>query len=148
MIITDATGKVTGATPAAAQALGAATTCRDRVDASVCTATCVRELEPGEQRDHGVVRVRDRDARLRCSAVGDTRVIEVTPAQETLIPRLSPREREVLQLVSRGLTSHRIARRLGIAEATVCTHVEHARDKLGVRTRSQAVARALTLGWL
>jgi len=64
------------------------------------------------------------------------------------LEHLTPREAEVLRLVSEGLTNQRIARRLGIQFSTVRTHVEHARQKLGCTTRAEAVARALHLGWL
>lgn len=51
------------------------------------------------------------------------------------LAELTPREREVAQLVAEGLTNREIAERLGISEATARTHVERVRNKLGVRTR-------------
>lgn len=113
----------------------------------VCEVGCAIGFTPGEQRDHGVVKIRGLGWRLVCSAVNGAHVLTLLPAAAPVnTPQLSPREKEVLELVARGLTSHRIARRLGITTATVRTHVEHIRDKLGVRSRSQAVARALALG--
>jgi two-component system, NarL family, response regulator LiaR len=59
--------------------------------------------------------------------------------------RLTPREREVLELLARGAPNKRIARELGISEKTVKTHVGHVLAKLGVTDRTQAallVARA------
>jgi DNA-binding CsgD family transcriptional regulator len=53
---------------------------------------------------------------------------------------LTPREREVLTLVRTGLRSTDIATRLGIAVATVDSHVASARRKLGARSRAQAAA--------
>ncbi len=53
---------------------------------------------------------------------------------------LSPREREVLELVGAGLTSPEIALRLGIARSTVETLVRSAMRKLGARSRRQAAA--------
>jgi DNA-binding CsgD family transcriptional regulator len=50
---------------------------------------------------------------------------------------LTPREREVARLVSRGLTNREIAEELGIAAATATLHVEHVRGKLGFRSRAQ-----------
>ncbi len=153
LLLTSADGIVRHANPHATALLGSGSTCGELVRAEdgqgrcVCTDACAREMRPGEQRDHGLVRIRTRGFRLVCSAVGEGRVIAMVPtAAPTDAPQLSPREREVLQLVARGLTGQRIARRLSITEATVCTHVQHVRDKLGVRTRSQAVARALALG--
>jgi len=46
------------------------------------------------------------------------------------------RERQILELVKRGLTNKEIARRLGIMEDTVKKHLQHVYDKLGVRRRT------------
>ena len=59
---------------------------------------------------------------------------------------LTPRERQVLELLSGGLTIGQIASRLGISPRTVETHVAKLYRKLGVRTRVQAISRAATLG--
>ena len=55
-------------------------------------------------------------------------------------PLLSPRENEILTLAASGLTIDQIAARLDIKSATVKTHFDHAKEKLGVANRSQAVA--------
>jgi LuxR family maltose regulon positive regulatory protein len=55
---------------------------------------------------------------------------------------LSPREKEVLGLLEAGLRNHEIAEALFISEATVKVHIRHIFEKLQVRTRAQAVARA------
>lgn len=60
--------------------------------------------------------------------------------------RLTRRERQVLELLSVGLTMGQIASRIGISPRTVETHVAKVYRKLGVRTRVQAVSRAATLG--
>ncbi len=62
------------------------------------------------------------------------------------IDRLTPREREVLELIGRGFPNKRIARELGIAEKTVKTHVSHVLAKLGVSDRTQAALYAARLG--
>jgi DNA-binding CsgD family transcriptional regulator len=54
---------------------------------------------------------------------------------------LSPREREVLGLIARGLRNHEISTALFIADSTTKVHVRHILEKLGVRTRAEAVAR-------
>lgn len=59
---------------------------------------------------------------------------------------LTAREHEILMLVSQGMTMQQVARRLGISPRTVETHVAKLYRKLGVRTRVQAVARAVQLG--
>ena len=59
---------------------------------------------------------------------------------------LTPREHQILLMVSQGLTMQQAAHRLGISPRTVETHVAKLYRKLGVRTRVQAVARAAQLG--
>lgn len=59
---------------------------------------------------------------------------------------LTPREREVLGQLVRGITNREIARSLGIAEKTVGIHVSHIFEKLGCSTRTQAVRHAITQG--
>lgn len=51
---------------------------------------------------------------------------------------LSPREREILELIARGDSNKLIARELGIAETTVKIHVQHLLRKLGLESRVQA----------
>jgi PAS domain S-box-containing protein len=56
---------------------------------------------------------------------------------------LSPREREVLGMLARGLTGEQIAERLVLSPETVRTHIRNAREKLGASTRVEAVTMAL-----
>ena len=60
---------------------------------------------------------------------------------------LSPREREVLALITQGLGNAQIAERLSISEKTVRNHVSNLFDKLGVWTRAQAIVFALDRGF-
>jgi DNA-binding CsgD family transcriptional regulator len=55
--------------------------------------------------------------------------------------RLTARELEVLDLVRRGMTNGEIAAELFLSPATVRTHLEHAFSKIGVHTRTAAIAR-------
>lgn len=59
---------------------------------------------------------------------------------------LSPREREVLTGVARGLTNAQVASQLYISETTVKTHLRRAFTKLGVQDRTSAVTEALQRG--
>jgi DNA-binding NarL/FixJ family response regulator len=61
---------------------------------------------------------------------------------------LSPREREVLQLVLDGLANKQIARRLGISEKTVKGHLTHLFQRIGVSDRTQAALWAERTGAL
>jgi LuxR family maltose regulon positive regulatory protein len=53
---------------------------------------------------------------------------------------LSPREEEILELVRQGLTNAEIAQALYLSISTVKVHIRHIFEKLGVRTRTEAVA--------
>ena len=63
------------------------------------------------------------------------------PVQSTL-DTLSVRELEILRLIARGQDNPSIASHLGVSEGTVKNHVTHLYDKLGVRSRAEAVVWA------
>lgn len=69
------------------------------------------------------------------------------PAVETpAFPELSDREREVLDLIARGLSNAEISRRLGLSPKTVRNHISNIFGKLQVADRSQAIVRAREAG--
>ncbi|GAA1865652.1 response regulator [Asanoa iriomotensis] len=77
-------------------------------------------------------------------AVEDRRDV---PAQnEKDLAPLTPREREVLALLGRGLSNTELASALTLSEATVKTHVARIFAKLGLRDRAQAVVLAYETG--
>jgi Response regulator containing a CheY-like receiver domain and an HTH DNA-binding domain len=69
-------------------------------------------------------------------------------AQASLLDLLTPREHQVLQLLTRGRTNREIAASLVIEEGTAKVHVRHILRKLGVRSRTEAavLTTALTRG--
>lgn len=69
-----------------------------------------------------------------------------SPPLEPLLEPLSDRELEVLALVADGMSNAEVGRSLFVAPSTVKKHLEHVFEKLGVRRRTQAVARARSLG--
>lgn len=54
-------------------------------------------------------------------------------------PALTPRERQVLELVREGHANASIARTLGVAESTVIKHLEHVYARVGAHSRTQAI---------
>jgi PAS domain S-box-containing protein len=61
-------------------------------------------------------------------------------------PGPTAREKQILAMLAAGDTDVQVAATLGLAPATVQTHVRNAKAKLGARTRAQAVAMALREG--
>jgi DNA-binding NarL/FixJ family response regulator len=70
------------------------------------------------------------------------------PPPPRAVEELTPREREVLDLVVRGLSNPEICERLVITEATAKTHVARILQKLGLRDRVQVVIYAYESGLL
>jgi DNA-binding NarL/FixJ family response regulator len=62
--------------------------------------------------------------------------------------QLTEREMEVLQLTAKGFTNKAIAVQLDISDRTVQGHLAHIFDKLQADSRTEAVMRAVSLGWI
>jgi DNA-binding NarL/FixJ family response regulator len=89
--------------------------------------------------DNGANGGRGPRARLDTPGIGD-------PSKNGTF--LTPREREVLELLAEGLDNAEISRRLEISRYTLKTHVHHLLTKLHAHSRHQAVARAIRQGIL
>ena len=92
-------------------------------------------------------------AAVRSTARGDATMSPVVrdrleTRERTPRSSLTPRELEVLQLVAAGSSNREIGRQLMLSEATVKSHLVHIYDKLGVRSRTSAVASAREQGVL
>ncbi|MBV8124994.1 MAG: response regulator transcription factor [Burkholderiaceae bacterium] len=72
------------------------------------------------------------------------RAFEATPEPDPL----SPKELQVLRLVASGRSNTEIAALLGNSEGVIKNHCSAVFSKMGVRDRTQAVLRAIDLGWI
>jgi DNA-binding NarL/FixJ family response regulator len=72
--------------------------------------------------------------------------LAATGAPAEPFPELTPRERQVLELLTEGLTTTAIGARLGLAPKTVTNHTSSVFAKLQVQGRAEAVARARRAG--
>ena len=111
-------------------------------------------VEPRERRNPGqrlLIVYAFRDGLLsRLSAFPSARQFELPAwiADMERVARLTPREYEILRLLADGLTSNEAADALNLSRHTVRTHVQNAKERLGVRTVTHAaaiVARAARL---
>ena len=85
-------------------------------------------------------------ATIRAVAGGETVIsseIKRLLAENPPIPKLTPRQIEVLQSMTRGLTNRDIAKQLGIRQDRVDEHVAAILTKIGAANRTEAVAIAL-----
>ncbi len=102
----------------------------------------IRETYQGKAQLHP-----DIARRLMAAVSGDAPVRQVQPASLLKeLQDLTEREREVLDLIARGLTNREIAAHMVISEKTVKTHVSNILDKLGLEDRTRAAIWALKHG--
>src|SRR5512136_921292 len=102
----------------------------------------IRETHQGKAQLHPEVA-----RRLMAAVAGDA---PGKPAPSPALPKelqeLTEREREVLDLIARGLTNREIAGKMVVSEKTVKTHVSNLLDKLGLEDRTRAAIWALKHG--
>jgi DNA-binding NarL/FixJ family response regulator len=101
--------------------------------------------------DELIQAVRDvRDGKMAFDAAISPRLINQATGQtkETGIEKLSEREMDVLRQAAKGFTNKAIAMQLSISDRTVQGHLAHIYDKLQAAGRTEAVMRAVALGWI
>jgi DNA-binding NarL/FixJ family response regulator len=70
------------------------------------------------------------------------------PEKKMVAEPLTDRELEVLRLAAKGFTNKAIGRQLAISDRTVQGHLAHIFDKMQATSRTEAVMRAVSLGWI
>lgn len=129
----------------------------DAIHAAVPVGACRTLLDQGQDIGPLLLHFREGD---ECTARGSPMAPHIDellaswralhePGQRTpaaMRDALSPRERNILELIAGGHTNKEIARTLGIAPETVKSHLKHIFVKLSVAKRTQAVQRAQALG--
>jgi DNA-binding NarL/FixJ family response regulator len=96
--------------------------------------------------DEGELLARMHRSLRRGAANGNGHAANGSSTDDVAAMPLTPRELEILRLLSAGLDQAEIARRLVISPKTVGTHIQHVLSKLGVRNRTKAVAEAYRRG--
>jgi ATP/maltotriose-dependent transcriptional regulator MalT len=112
------------------------------VDEGLPLARLLRRMQEGGGRIHPYLHT-------LLAAFG--RQADLQPASVTPPPSeeaLSEREREVLRLIAEGLSNQQLAARLYLSPHTIKVHTRNIYGKLGVTSRTQAVAKARALGIL
>ena len=125
---------------------------RARIDLAIVMERLGRADAALPELDRALEALTRLDARLEMSAAEAARDRLRSPKPDKSTPRdthgLTPREVEVLRLISSGHSNQAIAERLCISEHTVHRHVANTLTKLDVPSRSAAVAHAAKLGLL
>lgn len=80
--------------------------------------------------------------------IAHRRIEDITASNKVQLERkpLSARERQALALVARGMRAKEIAHTLSVSEASIRLYLKNARQKLGARTKEEAIVRAMQLG--
>jgi DNA-binding NarL/FixJ family response regulator len=75
-------------------------------------------------------------------------VVHIAHSEAQPVESLTEREMEVLIMTAKGYTNKAIGVQLGISDRTVQGHLAHIFDKLNATSRTEAVMRAVSLGWI
>ena len=110
-------------------------------DAGICGAV---ELGSNVSELERIIKTGSRSRPALCTNLED-RLSRVGEHLTLTDIHLTPREREILQLIAEGNTNREIARILNIGPATVKTHRDHIKEKLGVHETAGLTRQALKL---
>lgn len=120
-----------------------------KLDGSACIIHIFRDVtNDAERQTHGAVAadVFHHPGSILRLPVGHAESDDIESAPTLTLEHLTPREHEVLKLLARGMATIEIATALGISRVTARNHVTRVIEKLGVKTRLQAVLAASRLG--
>jgi DNA-binding CsgD family transcriptional regulator len=109
-------------------------------DFGLCVSIANHRIEDTFERD--ALQMASLFAHQRCRELGGQSGASSAPIL------LTPREVECLRWVLKGKSDTDIGKILGISHTTVHFHIERAKKKLGVKTRTQAAATVVSLGYL
>jgi DNA-binding NarL/FixJ family response regulator len=104
--------------------------------------TAIRALSRGESYLSPTISRVVIDDYLRLNSGGEVK------SQQSLYETLTPREREIFQLLAEGLKNHEVADRLHVSVKTVETHRAHIMEKLGLNNIAELVKYAIEIGVL
>lgn len=120
-----------------------------KLDGAACVVHIFRDVtDDADYREHGAVAVHisRRNGAILHLPLGTSAHDENDDTLVTTSEHLTPREHEVLELLAQGMATVEIATVLGISRVTARNHVTRIIEKLGVKTRLQAVLAASHLG--
>ncbi len=86
------------------------------------------------------------DPSLAETIIGGTDQTAPPESDEEALSRLTPRERQVLKLLSEGLSNKEVAKSLGVAVKTAMAHRFNLKEKLGIRNRAMLIRFAMRVG--
>ena len=124
----------------------AAVACLSRNIATEALVSTIRRAYRGEYPINDSLITRPKVARRVLEQFQDTSA--VGKAIEAVVAPLTRRETQILNYVAEGNTNKQIARRLGISEQTIKSHVSAILRKLNANDRAHAVALAMRDGWI
>ena len=110
----------------------------DKSDAFENIGELIEEVASGKQL------ITAQQQQIAISHLGD--LIRSTRQSSNATATVTDREKQVLQLIGEALTTHQMAKRLGLSERTVESHISKLYKRLDARNRVEALAKARKLG--